>query len=394
MDIACGDVNNDGNTDFAVSHQGGTVYIGDGTGNFTLGDGNLPPGGSLGLFGVTLRDVNNDGGDDIAFCNSNGGVEVWTWVSSNTWQDISATLPATGVFQSAQLFDMNVDGFCDVAAFGDATVTIWLGDSAGNWTQETTFNTPLPGDREAFRVGGDADHNGFPDIVLLSDEGSWPNDRNYLHFYKESSIPGSLTIHPIDPHGFEKFFAGSVHFIDWISSVPDSPATVNLELSITGNSGPWSMIAQSLPDNGRYQWLIPDSLSSSDCYIRYTIISGTDTATSVTPSFFEIIGSATLSEEPGQERWKGAHLSIAPTIASRRATCQYRIGESGGIDIAVYSISGRMVRQLLSTAHAPAGGAILWNCTGENGELLKSGIYYIQLKTKNGILTEKFVIVR
>lgn len=394
MDIVCGDVNNDGNTDFAVSHQGGTVYIGDGTGHFTLGDGNLPPGGSLGLFGVTLRDANNNGGDDIAFCNTNGGVEVWTWVSSNTWQDISTTLPSTGGYESAQLFDMNVDGFCDVAAFGAGTVTIWRGDSSGNWTQETSFTTPSPGDREAFRVGGDADHNGFPDIVLLSDEGSWPNDRNYLHFYKESSSAGSLAIHPIDPHGFEKFHAGSVHFIDWISSVPDSSAAVNLELSLSGNVGPWQMIAQSLPDNGRYQWLIPDTVSSSDCYIRYTIISGPDTAISITPSYFEIIGSSHIAKDPVRKNRPKPCLSITPSIACRRALCQYRIGEPGAVEITMYDIAGRVVRSLLNTTHAPGNGAILLNCTNDCGQPLRSGIYYIQLRTRNTLIAKKLVILR
>jgi hypothetical protein len=394
MDITCGDVNNDGNADFAVAHQGGTVYIGDGSGNFTVGDGNLPPGGNMGLYGVTLRDADNDGGDDIAFCNSNGGIEVWKWVSSSTWQDISGTLPATGSFESAQLFDMNADGFCDIAAFGGGTVTVWLGDGLGNWTQETSFNTPSPGDREAFRVGGDADHNGFPDIVLVSDEGSWPNYQNHVHFYRESSAPGSLAIHPIDPHGYEKFYAGSVHFIDWSSSVTGNPANVDLELSITGNGGPWHGIAHSLPDNGRFQWLIPDSLSSSECYIRYTITSGTDTVASITPSPFEIMGSSAISNDSPQHQLEKARLWIAPTITSRTVICEFHIGKSGPLEIEIYGITGRLVRKLIATAHAPACGSLLWDCKGENGKPLQSGVYFIQLRIPGKTLSRKVTVFR
>jgi hypothetical protein len=394
MDIVCGDVNNDGNADFAVSHQGGTVYIGDGIGNFTIGDGNLPSGGNMGLYGVTLRDVDDDGDDDIAFCNSDGGVEVWRWISSNTWQDISGTLPSSGSYESSQLFDMNVDGICDIAAFGSSTVTVWIGDSAGNWTQEVNFNTPSPGYCEAFRVGGDADHNGFPDIVLLSDEGSWPSYQNHLHFYKESSTPENLAIRPIEPHGYEKCFAGSVHFIDWISSVPDSSSTVKLDLSISGSTGPWHLITASVPDNGRYQWLIPDTLSSSDCFIMYTIVSGSDTAKTITPSAFEILGSSHYSEAPMRKQTLKAHISIVPTIASKTATCQFHIGEPGPLEIAVYDISGRMVRKLIDIAHAPANGTLLWDCTGDNGESVQSGTYFIQLRIPGKTLSGKVIVVR
>lgn len=394
MDIVCGDVDNDGNGDFAVSHQGGTVYIGDGSGNFTVGDGNLPSGGNMGLAGVTLRDVNDDGGDDIAFCNPNGGIEVWSWIGSNTWQSISGTLPATGPYELAQLFDMNADGKCDVAAFGNGTVTVWLRDSTGSWSEETSFYTPSPGDAEAFRVGGDTDHNGLSDIVLVSDEGSWPSYQNHLHFYKEASAPGSLSIHPIDPHGYEKFYAGSVHFVDWASSVPGSTSSVDLELSVTGNGGPWHGIAQSLPDNGRFQWHIADSLSSPDCHIRYTVHSGTDTASSITPSPFEIIGSSSVSRYPWRSQPEKCRLFIVPTIASKNALCWFHIGQPGPIEMSVYDIAGRVVRNLIATDHAPAHGVLFWDCKDGSGKPIKSGAYFIRLEAKSGCLTEKLTIIR
>ncbi|MEK9137766.1 MAG: VCBS repeat-containing protein, partial [Bacteroidota bacterium] len=42
MDFIFGDMNGDGNLDFAVAHQAGTPYFGDGSGNFTLRHNNLP----------------------------------------------------------------------------------------------------------------------------------------------------------------------------------------------------------------------------------------------------------------------------------------------------------------------------------------------------------------
>ena len=184
---------------------------------------------------------------------------------------------------------MNIDGFMDVCAFGDSTVTVWLGDGTGNWTEATTFYTPGPGSYAAFRVGGDCDHNGFPDIALVGEEGDSWNAINHLRFLKESSSPGSLFVFPIYPRGGEKFFAGTVHFIKWTCGVPQgNSATIRLELSISGPSGPWNLIADNLVNNGQYQWSIDSGVSSNNCYIRYTAVSGSDTTIALTPTNFII----------------------------------------------------------------------------------------------------------
>jgi PKD repeat protein len=296
-DFVFGDVSGDGNADFAVSHQYGTVYLGDGAGGFALGDGNLPPPGSSGHAGVSLGDVNGDGRADLAFCNDSGGVEVWGWTGPGTWQDLSGSLPASGPYEAAQLFDMDMDGHLDVAAFGTGQVRIWGGDGAGGWSEIAAFNTPAPGYLSAFRVGGDADHNGYPDIVLVAEEGSWPNEQNHAHFYQESSTPTALEIKPVFPRGQETFQAGATIFVDWISAVPaGGPGTVSLELSTHGPAGPWLPIAADLPNGGRYQWRIPPGTpSTNEAYIRYTLVVSPDVAVATTPNAFNILGSF---EEP------------------------------------------------------------------------------------------------
>jgi hypothetical protein len=293
MQFDFGDVNGDGNADFTVSHGQGLVYLGDGAGGFTLGDGNLPDDYNS----VALGDVNHDGRDDLALVTNSGGVQVWTWLAPNTWQQLSSGLPSSGPYAAVQVADMNMDGNRDVAAFGGAQVRIWGGDGSGGWAEIAAFNTPTPGNMQAFRAGGDADHNGYPDIALVSEEGSWPSEHNHLHFYRESSTPAELEIKPVFPSGAETFHAGGTIFIDWVSAVPAGQSgSVTLELSIHGPGGPWQTLAEALPDNGRYQWLIPaNTLTTSEAFIRYTLTTPSDSVTLLTPEAFNIIGSA---EEP------------------------------------------------------------------------------------------------
>jgi len=290
MDIVFGDVDSDGNADIAVAHEYGTVYLGDGTGGFALADGNLPDPGLMGRRSPDLGDVDNDGFQDLAFVNGDGGVEVWTWEGSNTWSDASGTLPAAGDYEFVQLCDMDLDGNVDVAAFGTGTVTVWKGDGNGNWNQAVEFTVPgSPGYGNAFRVGADADHNGYPDMVLLDEEGPWYNRINHLRFYREASTPNTLSIRITSPRGYETFRIGSVRFVEWVSGVPGGGySTVDLELSTEGPSGPWSPIASGLPNNGRYQWTVAADSASSACYIRATVHAGEESRTTVTSLPFSV----------------------------------------------------------------------------------------------------------
>jgi hypothetical protein len=291
-----GDVDADGLADLAVAHQNGTVYLGNGLGGFSPADGNLPPGGWLGRTGPDLGDVNGDGGDDISFCSSQGGIEVWTWAGNNTWVDASGALPDSGNCEDTQLRDMDADGYTDVVAFGERNVQVWSGNGAGQWTQAASFNTPSPGYLAAFRAGGDADHNGYPDIALVAEEGGWPNEQNHLRFFREASVPTSLVVKPVYPHGGETLYAGSVRFVEWLSAVPAGQvSSAAIELSTSGPGGPWQPIASALPDNGRFQWLLSSNLpETTDAYLRITVSTAGGSASAITPAPFAITGGTPL----------------------------------------------------------------------------------------------------
>ena len=390
-DFLFGDVNADGFADFAAGHQYGSIYLGDGNGNFSLVDGNLPPGGSNGRRGPSLGDIDNAGDQEFGFINANGGIEVWKWQGSNTWQDFSGSLPDSGPYESMQLDDMNIDGFVDVSAFGNSTVTVWLGNGAGNWTQATTFNTPSPGARSAFRVGGDADHNGYPDIALVANEGS---GINHLRFFKETSVPESLLVFPIYPHGGEKFNRGSVHFIHWTCGVPQgSIATIKLELSTSGPSGPWSVIVSSYPNNGRYQWRIPTTcIGSNNCYIRYTAATTTDTAVAITPASFTILPIVAVSEHNNVSA-EIPGIKIFPTPARDRIGISIKTIENEDTKIKIFDNTGELVRDLF---RIKGGGEfkIYWDRKDNNVKEVPPGVYYISLQTGKTKLQKKIILIK
>ncbi|UCG15774.1 MAG: VCBS repeat-containing protein [Phycisphaerales bacterium] len=298
MVFAFGDVNGDGHADFAAAHGTGTIWLGDGTGSFTQGNGNLPSS-STGLRGVALGDVTDDGCDDLAFVNGSGGLDVWTWIAPSVWQEVSGALPASGSFDLAQIADMDLDGHGDVVAFASGNpglLRVYAGDGAGRWTQVASVSTPNCCDDAALRAGTDADHNGYPDVVLVSEENCapWVGGTNRPRFYAESSTPTGTWIHPQRPRGGETLIAGSARFVDWTAavSVPGQP-TIAIDLSLVGPSGPWIPLAAALPDNGRFQWLLPADLpTSSTCRLRFTL----NAAGAATSQSFTILGGAAIGD--------------------------------------------------------------------------------------------------
>ncbi|RJP74664.1 MAG: T9SS C-terminal target domain-containing protein [Candidatus Zixiibacteriota bacterium] len=280
MHIVFGDINRDGNLDLATAYQNGTVFFGDGTGQFTNADYNLPPGsGSYNRHGVALGDVDGDGGMDLAWVANNALYVHCFDEATNSWVDFSGGLPATSVSGYAQLWDMNSDGFCDVALGGGNQIRIWTGDGAGNWTLAATV--PI-GVLQAFRVGGDVDHNGFADITYEGGGHPW--------CFRETTPAQTLSVMPCYPRGGEVFKSGQARFIHWISAVPGFAAsTVTVELSTSGASGPWTVVASNRPNDGRHQWTVPAVPTSSDCHLRYSVTSGTSTVQAVTPAPFTIL---------------------------------------------------------------------------------------------------------
>jgi len=396
MDFVFGDINKDGNLDFAAAQQNGTVYFGDGRGGFTLTDRNLPPPGNSGHLGIALGDADNDGGMDISFTNAQEGLEVWTFnEGTGQWVDFSGSLPDTGNYEGTQLCDLNRDGYMDLAATSYASaggkVTVWLGNGAGTWTQDAQIPIPQPGYFSAFRAGGDVDHNGYPDLALVDDEGNWPSDYNHAHVFKESSAPSSLSIWPAFPRGGEKFYGSSVHFIDWLCGVPSGrTARIRLELSTTGTGGPWTLIADTLRNGGRYQWQVPNGVNSTNCYIRYKAFAAPDSAVATTPAAFTIQAQSGVAEERQGDkgtRRQGVTLKVQ-NPAKDELSLSYYLPEAGEVRIEIYDALGRKAG-VLAEGRQGAG----WHEVRSSNDL-PAGVYFVHLIALSQRLSGKALILR
>jgi hypothetical protein len=389
-DFIFGDVNNDGFPDFAAAHQAGTVYINNGSGLFTLADGNLPPGGNLGRKGPDFGDIDNDGRDEVSFCLSTGAVQVWKWSEGNVWTQFSNGLP-TGGFEATQMYDMDADGFVDLAAFGNRTVVVWRNDGTGNWTEIADIPLPSPGYFAAFRIDGDAERNGFADIIVVNEEGSGFNTTNHLRFFRESSQPESLRIVPVAPGPHRFWHVGSVQTVRWMSAVPAGMASlVRLEISLNDSLGPWVVIADSLPNNGNFQWTVGDAYASlQPCRLRYTLMTDSAVVSVLSPEGFAI-GPVLTGAGDGSETTADFVLSRNyPNPFNARSNFGFRISDFSRVSLRIYDLLGREVTTLVNEEKAPGAYEVAWDAAGE-----ASGVYFYRLSTATHVLTKTLVLLR
>ena len=296
--IETGDFNSDGFPDFVGNREGTYVFIGDGFFDFEMIQDGLP---NSGWNGVDCGDMNNDGCDDLVIGYSSSGVRCYTYNQIfEEWDLVSDNLPTSGTYYP-QFGDCDGDGNLDIVAYTSTIGYLFLGDGEGNWESDATFTLPADGGYSAFVVDGDFDHDGREDVVIQTSVGSFPSYNNRLKAFSPWLEPMDLTASVSIPHGGETFRSGSIRNIRWLSAVPSSlgESTVEIQISLDGETGPWETIVSDFPNNGCYQWLV-DAGGSDTCRIKVIVNASSSSVSAISSSDFEILGFSVDAHGPYQ----------------------------------------------------------------------------------------------
>ena len=174
---AFSDINNDGHEDVLITGANAfdvriaALYINDGNGNFTEMQGNLFDG--VWLSSVAFSDVNGDDFEDVLFTGNNiGNVPTATLYindgSGNFTQMMNT--PFDGVSSSSVAFaDVNGDDTNDVIISGQddnrqEIAKLYTNDGSGNFTE--MMNTPFEGVWASSVIFTDIDNNDTQDVLI------------------------------------------------------------------------------------------------------------------------------------------------------------------------------------------------------------------------------------
>jgi hypothetical protein len=85
-------------------------------------------------------------------------------------------------------------------------------------------------------------------------------------------------------------------------------------------------------------------------------------------------------------------LRIAPNTFTGRTTLLYSLPSEAPVSLAVYDVSGRVVREFVSGTRAAGNYTVTWNGRDGRGQYLARGIYFCRLNTGKETMTRKLIL--
>lgn len=83
-----------------------------------------------------------------------------------------------------------------------------------------------------------------------------------------------------------------------------------------------------------------------------------------------------------------------PNPFNGRATIQYRVGQRGQVNVAIYDLRGRKVRQLVQEAQVAGDYTVTWDAKDGQGRSVASGCYFCKMITEDYDQTRKVMLVK
>jgi hypothetical protein len=248
---------------------------------------------------------------------------------------------------------------------------------------------PAPGDASALRIDGDSDHDGREDIAVLATMSGFPFYRNQLRVYSPWAAPDALAARVVFPQGGETVRVGSVRFIRWLTAVPadDGPASIDLELSLTGATGPWFPIASDLPDNGRFQWAVDSPGPSADARVRVTATTVRGSVSAISPNGFTIAGDFSGVAE-GRAAATNLWVEVFPNPARDWLEIRAHRPEGQPARVGIYDLSGRRIDSVQLGPGEHAKGLALRETSGA---ALPGGLYFLRVRSGGEMRTVRVI---
>ncbi len=391
MGGAFADIDNDGDPDLYLVHDNfepARLYINDGTGTFRQRAEAAGVDYRSHSMGAVFGDFDNDGFLDLYTSN----IDTNYIFFNNQDGTFSNTTEFSGVGNrgmawSTSLLDFDNDGLLDIyvantSSFAPKSDNKLFRNLGGRRFEDVTEQAGVSSWEDGYGCAtGDLNNDGFMDIVLTNDQDSDAleiyinngGEGNYLQFELQGTRSNGAAI-----GARVSVFAGGTLQIrevsggsGWLSQ--DSPV---LHFGLGSSTQADSVV---------FRWPsgLHEVLYDVRANQRMRIVEGN-------------ILSVNAPQQGGPEAFRLAHLSPNPFRPGQHGeiVLQFNSVPPPQTDIIVYDILGRPVRELHRSGSSAAGRVLHWDGRNDRGELMPTGLYFIQIRTAASSRVTKMALIR
>lgn len=104
--------------------------------------------------------------------------------------------------------------------------------------------------------------------------------------------------------------------------------------------------------------------------------------------------SEDLKESAEDEQTRGLQAKNYPNPFNPETTISYSLDSGSAVTVAIYDLSGRMVKSLSSGYKSAGDYSVNWDGSNEYGNNVPSGMYFYQINAGNEILTESMILLK
>ena len=135
----------------------------------------------------------------------------------------------------------------------------------------------------------------------------------------------------------------------------------------------YALVASGQANDSLYQWTAP-SVNSDSCLIRvvaydHALLTGED----VGDSLFSIM--ETSGVEDGVPRYVNMLNQNYPNPFNPSTRITFSLAQPSSVTLAIYDITGHLVRVLMHENKQPGGYSVVWDGKGARGRRVASGVY-------------------
>lgn len=88
-----------------------------------------------------------------------------------------------------------------------------------------------------------------------------------------------------------------------------------------------------------------------------------------------------------------ANLKVCPTFGGE-AQIRYSLLETGKVTLRIFDVSGRVIKTLVDDYKAPGVYTVTWDGRDEQGNKIRSGVYFLMLKAQGSRVKRKILLLR